>query len=507
MSSHLCFSIAYLDGRFHGRKEGRTPEWPPSPLRLFQALLASVMRNGNGNEFLPAFRWLEAQPPPVVVAPAARAGQPLCLSVPNNAMDIVGRALARGNTSGKGDANPSTHRAMKNVRPLVLDGEATVHFAWPLPKDAPDAVLGHVEQLTIAARRIVALGWGIDLVAGRANVLTEAALTELAGERWTASTSGGGSELRTPVPGTLDALLSRHQQFLQRVGEHGMVPTSPLSPSAYAMLTYRRAFDPAPRSVAAFQLLDLEAERMRPFDLRQPCVVAGMMRHVAADAAERSAWTKDKIVRFVLGHGEREGGKPVPVGPERFAFLPLPSLEGRGQGKARVVGSIRRVLVTSFDTNAEAEVSWVRRALNGRDLIDKEKQPQALLTLIAASDSVVRDYVRESATWTTVSPVILPGWDDRAPDKAESLLRKAIVQAGYPEYLAQHANVEFRPVGFLPGVEHARRYRVPSHLEHYPRYHVRITWRDASGQPVEMPGPVCLGGGRFGGTGLFVAVR
>ncbi|MGO9615373.1 MAG: hypothetical protein ACLP6W_03100 [Bryobacteraceae bacterium] len=30
--------------------------------------------------------------------------------------------------------------------------------------------------------------------------------------------------------------------------------------------------------------------------------------------------------------------------------------------------------------------------------------------------------------------------------------------------------------------------------------------RDANGNPIQIPGPICLGGGRFYGVGLFAAI-
>jgi CRISPR-associated protein Csb2 len=137
-----------------------------------------------------------------------------------------------------------------------------------------------------------------------------------------------------------------------------------------------------------------------------------------------------------------------------------------------------------------------------------------------------------ATTWATVTPVILPGYDDRRGyrkrlfpksgsdgpplaaqeqkellDKLDGridyLLRKAIRQAGYSDALAEHAEIEWRNVGFWPGTEFASRYDFPSKLRRFRRLHVRITWRDSAGSPIRVPGPICLGGGRFVGLGLF----
>lgn len=153
---------------------------------------------------------------------------------------------------------------------------------------------------------------------------------------------------------------------------------------------------------------------------------------------------------------------------------------------------------------------------------------------IPESDTVVRLYRHESSTWATVTPVILPGYDDpkklrkrlfRGPEsgnqildpaeqcellnkldrRIEYLLRKAIVQAGYSRELAKHAEIEWRSVGFWPGTEPATRYPYPNESRRHRRLHVRITWRDAAGQTMSVPGPICIGGGRFHGIGLFAS--
>src|ERR1700730_13175967 len=41
-ASHFCLSVTFHDCRFHGRRDNGEPEWPPSPLRLFQSLVAAA---------------------------------------------------------------------------------------------------------------------------------------------------------------------------------------------------------------------------------------------------------------------------------------------------------------------------------------------------------------------------------------------------------------------------------------------------------------------------------
>src|SRR5690606_5616453 len=132
-ADYLCISVTFLDGRFHGKGDRDGPEWPPSPLRLMQAIVAAnADQIGTGGDLDTALAWLECCPPPIIFAPEHVMGTSYCLSVPNNAMDLVGKAWTRGNYFGGGDASPATHRTMKTVRPIrLVDGE-TVHYLWSL---------------------------------------------------------------------------------------------------------------------------------------------------------------------------------------------------------------------------------------------------------------------------------------------------------------------------------------------------------------------------------------
>lgn len=532
MPSQFDLSIRFLDLSFHGRQDGGRPEWPPSPLRVFQSLVAAAAR-GRAEALAPqarsALMWLEKQTAPILVAPTGVSTLGYRLSVPNNAMDIVAKAWCRGNDSNTGDANPATHRTMKAVRPtLLFDGNA-VHYLWPLANPLTDEVLGYLETLAAVARSVVVLGWGVDMVVGHGAIVSDEQSGALPGERWLPFAAATGDGLRVPVPGTLEALIHRHERFLNRLGPEGFTAPPPLS--KYATVAYRRATDAPLRPVAAFSLLKLDASGFRAFDSsRRALTVAGMIRHAAKTAARLAGWPKLKVDRFILGHGDsKDHAEHVAVGSRRFAYLPLPSIEARGQGKVRVVGSVRRVILSSFAEDCEAEIVWARRTLSGEELIEEgKKQPVALLSLLPKTDWVVRHYIEPAVSWATVTPVVLPGYDDpahyrrrlkhgtstneqkrlldRIDNRIDGLLRKAITQAGFSQVLADRAELEWRKIGFWPGADLADRYGVPDHLRRYPRFHVRLRWRDSYNGPVQVGGPVCLGGGRFYGLGLFAAL-
>lgn len=532
MPSYFCLSLHFLDFAFHGLQEGGKNEWPPSPLRVFQSMVATAAALQRMQEVTPALKWLEQQAPPIVIAPIPLSSSDKapghCLSVPNNAMDIVAKAWCRGNYSNSGDANPSTHRTMKTVRPVLLPDGTSVHYIWYLSNPVAEDVRDHLETLSDTAQSIVCLGWGVDMVIGHGAIITSEQANTLSGERWLPSINAMAEGLRMPKKGTLDALIQRHERFLKRLDSNGFISPPPLS--EYDKIMYQHITDRQPREVAAFSLLKPDASGYHGFDTTTMAfVVSGMMRHATSLTAKNAGWSKSDINAFVLGHGEAQNGeKHTPVGPQRFAYFPLPSIESRSKSKAHVVGSIRRVLITSFGETMESKITWARRALSGHDLIEKtNKESIALLSPIPANEKVVQYYTKSAAEWSTVTPVILPGYDDpahfrrrlkqgisaeeqkrllaRLDNRIDGLLRKAITQAGISKDLADNASLEWRKVGFWAGTELADRYRVPKHLERFSRFHVRLQWCDANKKPIEIFGPICIGGGRFYGLGLFAA--
>jgi CRISPR-associated protein Csb2 len=525
MSSFFCITVRFLDPVFHGRGDGGKSEWPPSPLRMFQALIAAAAVRWRDaafqNKAAPALAWLERQQPPSIVAPVANAGTVYRLYVPDNVGDKVAQSWSRG-----GAADLAGYRTEKDVRSTYLENGDAVHFLWQL--SAEDAGFDAAkEELFAAARSVTHLGWGIDLVVGNGQVLFDDQAQSLAGEHWHAVPSGV-ARLRVPKAGTLSALVRRHHDFLNRLPTPDTFrPVPPLA--MFDTVAYRRATDSSRPPFVAFSLLKPDGSGFRPFDtVRRTKVVAGMMWGAANDAARMSGWPEDKIGRFILGHDECRSERHRPVAGPRFAYLPLPTIEHRGSGRAEVIGAIRRVLVTSFAETSGNEIDWVARTLSGGNLVDEQDcEVRAILARIPSNDRIVRRYVGPAAVWSTVTPMVLPGYDDpahyrrrmkhtasadeqkrllgRLEDRIDGLIRKAIVQAGFAPALAEHAAIEWRTVGFWAGVDLANRYRVPEKLQRFSRWHVRIIWRDSHGGEVDLSGPICLGGGRFYGLGLFAA--
>jgi CRISPR-associated protein Csb2 len=478
----------------------------------------------------PAIQWLEELQPPTIVAPPGRAASHAYrLYVPNNAGDVMVAAWARGDN----DASMAEHRTEKDLRPtrfagpdhLPLRGNPdllAIHFDWQLTPEQHEKGKPHLETLKTAARSITHLGLGVDQAVGHAELLETDPSADPTAERWLPQRSGGGTPLRVPRAGTLADLQRRYRGFLGRLGHDCSDPVPTVS--VLSVIGYLRATESSVRPLAAFEIHrtieDQEKpentgkSRFRPFHhVRRVAEVAGMVRYVTAGAARSLGWAEGDVVRRIEGHDNVLGGPAT--SRDRLQFLPLPSVTPVG------VSGIRRVL---FVGPPGSDLAPLRRHLNGAELINEDtKRPVAMLSSIATTDRNVAPYLGPASTWTTVTPVILPGFDD--PDGLRSKLRvreghgpassaeqrdllarldtrivaliwKAFHQAGWTDDALAGAHVEYRGVGWIRGLDLASNYRLTK--APFPRYHVRIQFK----RPTS--GPVVIGAGRYRGLGIFV---
>ena len=426
------------------------------------------------------------------------ASSPYRLSVPNNAMDLVAAAWCRGNYSNSGDANPATHRSMKTVRPIRLGEDAAVRYLWALGE--PDAEFESVKDLLFtAASSVTHLGWGLDMVAGHAALLSHEDGLNLPGERWLPAAVGPGISLRVPTAGTLNDLMRKHDAFLHRVssdsrGNASLRTVPPLT--AFRTMSYRRTTDPPPRRYAAFAFYRPNENKMRSFSAIRAIAVAGMVRSLAGKMARQTGYhaagadAQEWVSEYVMGHGDTDELRP------RFSYLPLPTIRPQG-----VVSDIRRVIVAEEPGGAGDHAAWAARTLRGQVVVSEQQREEALLMGLAHGDGVLGRYVAESHEWATVTPLVLPGSDDGKSSKAEKLFAKALRHAGYSTEAP--ADFELRNVSFWAGTDLALRYQRPAYLkrQQWSVYHARVRWRE------RVSGPIAIGAGRHCGLGVFAAMQ
>ncbi len=494
--SVFCITIRFLDPvpRFHGRGDDGNPEWPPSPLRMFQALVCASASRWRDNLFReyarPALQWLESLRPSIAAPPVPAESFGYRMYVPNNSGDLMTAAWARGDT----ETSMAKFRVEKDVRPTHLtakdDEFAAVHYLYPIA----DAVefAKHKQTLIDAARSITHLGWGVDMVAGNAVEMSEEEVAKFTGDRWRPTPDGSGTPLRVPRTETLKALMDKHQAFLNRLQGNGFRPVPPLT--AFHTVGYRRDSETASRPWVAFRISSVDPDAPNPsFDTPgRARDVAAWVRHATGQVCDE--WPD--VASFVHGHTESGTQTKGERADERFMYLPLPSIEHQGERGERV-GSIRRVLIAA-PPGYEDRVDRIRRRLAGHELAWGSDVPGLLLAL-PESDWVLGRYIgpkQGARTWSTVTPVVLPGHDDRDPETAERLLRRAFGHAGFSEEVVRDLGLEWRNVGFRAGVDLASKYSLPDRLCG-PRYHVRVRFAN----PV--CGPLAVGSGRYRGLGVF----
>ncbi|MCX5692011.1 MAG: type I-U CRISPR-associated protein Csb2, partial [Planctomycetota bacterium] len=224
-----------------------------------------------------------------------------------------------------------------------------------------------------------------------------------------------------------------------------------------------------------------------------------MVRHAACRAAQ-SAWAPpfpgDAEV-FVAGHVGSEATSRQGPTPPRFSYLPVPSAIGPHPD-----GAFRRIFIAEPFGGTGEQAAWATNVLSGLPLIREETGDiVAVLEPLERwhSDKLVpafigRQDVTGSRDWVSVTPVVLPGYDDRNRTKAEELLLRACDHAGFAG--------KIRAISFEPPPRHAAssgRVFLPRHLRGLPLHHVRLQFHE----PVV--GPVSLGAGRHCGLGLFIA--
>jgi CRISPR-associated protein Csb2 len=487
MSSPLAgrkirISIRFLDDRFHGRTDNDlSAEWPPSPMRLFQALIAGNKDRWN-EAISQAFEWLEKLDPPVIIAPPGISGRAFTSYVPNNHRDA--------------NDDPAKRRVGKVVRPtLLVPGPSLpkVDYLWTLSNDIWPACETHARQIISAAKHIRAVGWGIDLAIGSADIIEGVPPPPKPSQLWkpTAVLHSAAKKLRTPTSGSLADAEDVHREFTNQLAETGALALARRI-SVFNTTTYTTASDLPPRPFAVFSLRDGDDERV---SFRPSCIkhVVAMIRHqineVSQHAVRDGRMDAETHERVVMGHGKTHSS-------QRLTISVLPSI-----GHQHVDGNISRVMIAESPGGSGKLIEYLADALVSRQLIPEGPDRSDRLAFLSrgGKDGVaVRFTTRHSNVWASVTPVILPGFDDRRRRKLLSLLDDSITQAGIPREAI--SSIEPSSVPFWAGALHAREYDPPAYLQKYPRYHIRIVFR----HPVV--GPITMGGGRYCGFGILAAM-
>ncbi len=514
----LLVTVRFLDDRYHGLLDrGGPPEWPPSPFRLFQALVAGVARRGelvigedtpdntNFTEVGQAIGWLQRRTSPIIIAPKSQTGQAITRFVPNNDGD---KKFDRQERLTAKATIPTLFVLEPNQKPEV-------HYVWDISNqsDAP------LQQLRDAARSLTSLGWGIDMAFADARSGTQAEVESLQGVRWHPKLGVWRDEgmLRVPLVDqesltcSLCDLRHCHETAINRI-QHGHPLRIVDKPKVFDRVFYASIERLIGRPTAVFKLLDANDDTYS-YSQSKLIHIAGMVRHLAIECMKTNPPTdlrdysfEDWLRAYVAGHLSDED-KAANQPHAQFSFVPLPSI-----GHPHTDPSIRRVMIIS-PLGDDAWLEHLSRQLAGEELKPLPGTTLPLGTRLERVRAETKDGVRDKYTqaanaWASFTPVLLPGHDDHKPEKTRKLIEKALQQSGieqpcefewsafsyFPKALSAHKyDRQKRPTGYIR----------PSHLLNNTAIHLELRFNDG----VRVPGPLAIGSGRHCGFGLMAAIE
>ncbi|MGJ5180697.1 type I-G CRISPR-associated protein Csb2 [Bradyrhizobium oligotrophicum] len=392
MPHALLLSVRFHDDRYHGR-----PEWPPSPARLFQALVAGVASGRHlSAEDRAALVWLEQLTAPVIAAPVKRDGRGFTNYVPNNDLDAVG-----------GDPRRiSEIRAGKLVRPLLFNSAVDLVYAWPFDDDR-----SHAQRLCALAERLYQLGRGVDMAWAWGEIVAadevETRLAQRGRAIYRPGAGEGGIVLASPQSGSLASLERRfvelggrfrsikggRQQIYSQASRPHFVPVTYASPPQHLLFELRELTD---------------EQRLGVWPLTRAVALVEHLRDQAAARLKQRRTTNEGLVdRILIGRDATQADKAA-----RIRIVPLPSI-----GSRHVVPAIRRILI-ELPPNCPFSAVEIADVFSGAlvaEHVDPETGEVIETRLLPAEErAMLRHYGVDAdddtsyRVWRSVTPVALP---------------------------------------------------------------------------------------------------
>lgn len=491
----LLITVRFIHGRYNA-----VGDWPPSPARLFQALVAAAARGAAiETEDRAALTWLETLPPPVIACPPQRAGQPFTTFVPSNDLDAVG---------GDPDRVPDL-RVGKSTRPRLFDERTPVLYLWRNVGD-----LNQARALSRIAERLFQLGRGLDMAHAVAELIEEADAERLLAShrgpiRFPAVAAGNGDLVPCPARGSLASLEARFAGMRSRIARQvsGRRAMELFTQPPRARFTQVRYACPP-----GYLLFELRRNGDKAMFAPQPTVSAAALVEAVRDEAARrlsEAIPQQAALfeRVLIGRGASEADKD-----QRLRIVPLPSI---GHRHAR---GVRRVLIEIPPdcTLPREDIAWAFGGLEPRDRVTGEL---AGWSLAPAEDRRMLGHYgipperKPSRIWRTVTAAVLPEhagrWPiasgpmretPRARERAgqEARAVAAVLRALHHARIraaVEHVRVQREP--FAANGDRAEAFAAGTRFHKGRLWHVEIAFREP------LSGLLIIGDGRYLGLGLM----
>lgn len=477
----LALEIEFLAG-FCAAATGpdnEAAEWPPAADRVFSALVASWAARGCDPAEAAALDWLEATPPPAILASPAYPRSTPTFYVPPNDPRLERAKTQRGVMPSLRSRQPRRFAVARPVEPVV-------ELHWDTEPDTPT-----LDALDRLAADTACLGASRSLVRCRFR-LAEAAPGLAPVGRWV-------------YPG--------RRAELVRDFERGSRPR----PGVPVPRPLPRPADPARRSLFGEHWLILEHRRGRMPDLRASALVARQIRDCLMSGYGRSGLAVPEVVSGHASDGSPSRAPHLAIVP--LAFVGFPHADGRVLGFALVPPrdapilddpEFRQVLRRLAPIDPEEAVRVLGVSTPQGTPAEAAFQLRFTLGFEAAGRRSLdpEPYLRPSRRFATVTPIVLDRHLKTRGEEREREVRAAIEAAcariGLPAPSAvladRHAAVEGAPSVRVGGTASWVRWRLPAELASRQLTHAVLEFAE----PVA--GPVLLGAGRFCGLGLCRAV-
>ena len=488
----LLIEVRFVEGRYHGRND-----WPPSPFRLFQALVAGAYGGRwvtePENEKDAAFNWLEGLDAPHIAVPPREKGASASYFVPNNDLDAVG-----------GDPHRvSEVRVKKTVATSLFRHRTPVLYAWQFDDGAI-----HAATITKLAERLHTLGLGRDAAYAQAETASwdEAEARLVAHGGCVVRPSGPAPRGSTcPTKGSLESLKQRHRDGARRFFVQGKAT---LFVNAAKPRFRQVAYDTPPQRL----LFDLVGDGA-PWPLDR---VAELTERVRDRAAEKLKSVVNDIHNIIVGRRDADEADKA----ARVRITPLPSIGHRHADHA-----IRRILV-EIPPNCPLRAGDVVWAFAGLLLVSDDGEIIGELSPAADRRMLAHFGVGDAEParlWRTVTPAALPqaaarrridpirlaaeaysgtvrleakGGKERAGEERRAA--DAVAQA------LRHSGVSARPScvriqrePFDANGAHAEAFAPGTRFAKERLWHVEVAFSEV------LSGPLILGDGRYLGLGLM----
>jgi len=500
-----------IEVRLHDVRYEAAGSWPPSPWRLFQALLAGAA-NGSAlaDSHAEALEWLQSLSPPTIAVPGAVRGETrLTAYVPNNNIDSLGYNLGK----------IGEIRAAKETVVWHIVSDSSLFYVWEIEDRL--AMPRSVEGVLRIANKLYQLGRGTDMAWAHARTCNrseaELLLLEFQGSVYRPTDfNNDGVALAVPMPGSLASLRSRFEAGLMRFERLGQKNAKVVKKNVPRAIFREQSYN-ADAELTCFDLRSKDGHAdFDPWPLSRAAELVETIRDAASARMKRAIPQKAALIeRYLIGRSSTDPAM-------RLRILPIPSV-----GMRYTDASIRRVLIVR-PPNCPLVRGDVRWAFTGLDLnLDYETgeivgstRPQLLE---AENDAMLRSYRTPKGLgckrWHTITPAALPEkamrrrinpahlaenaeWksaQERLDEEARAV-NCVLASLRHAEVRTAIRGIRVQREPFIERGERAEAFAKGTRFEARRLWHVEIEFAD----PVT--GPLAIGDGRFLGLGVMLAV-